>query len=112
MKRTEECKTEVSKFELKLPEKFDIKPNWVVDLPGGRKAHIYEEVTTREVRRPGGEWVETPVPGWRVIIVSRSSSFSNRYGNCGHSFHRELDVLVHLQELVYQFAETTDYDDE
>jgi hypothetical protein len=75
MRTVETTKVDVAPFELRVPEPFNVQPNFIVALPAKHKALIYN--TTEEVRdfsKPTdqrGHYAVKEVPAWRMVIVNR-----------------------------------------
>lgn len=107
---SEKTKAEYTPFELKLPELFDLKPEHVVDLPGGRKAEIYRVKVLPEFYNPRNDKVELiPADGWRVVIrTKRGSALTDRRGCYDNesTFNNNLALKLHLESLVKAFTPT------
>lgn len=118
MKSFTEIKTEVADFPLRLPAIFDIKPSMEVELPGGRKALIFDvQVEKYEGRN---QEITKLVPGWRIVIVNRRGiEDRGQYENRDCEFTNALSASLYLRRVAAFFAKkkrsqhnTTDYDDE
>lgn len=98
-------KEEVKPFQLQIPEPFNVKPAYEVELPSGYKARIYD---TESYDRYNNE--NKKVPAWRVVVINskglrptlpvlRRSHYDN-----DSTFTNPLDVAAHLEQLAYALS--------
>lgn len=99
---------EREEFKLKLPQVFDIKPAHEIELPGKRKALVYD--TTVENWEDNGKEgrVKRMKQGWRVIVITKlgfevAESGYYRFDR-GFETTDPLDVKLHISKLVKEFS--------
>lgn len=73
MKTTVTSTSRVDPYNLKLPEELQIKPKWVIELPGKHEARIYEDEQwqRRHIPQEDGRtlYAEERVKGYRVDVT-------------------------------------------
>lgn len=101
-------KVEQDGFELKLPDIFDLKPAYEIDLPAKRKALLYD--TTQYVRDYSlGDNKFTSKPGWRVVVVTRHGRVVNPHmhrNNDATVFTEPLSMFLYIKGLVQEYTKT------
>lgn len=98
---------EVKPFALQIPEPFNVKPAYEVELPSGYKARIYE---TKMRDRGSASVVDQYIPAWRIVVVNSkglrpSQSVLRWTHHANDTTHTEpLDVAAHLEHLAYALS--------
>lgn len=116
--RIEEVEKKMMPFAVKLPQVFDIKPAYEIELPAGRVAVVYAIKVEKD--HDGHTGKSKVLDGWRVVIRTRRGTFINfnRYEHTGEVFTDPLLLNLRLKALVIEYAkkmkttvEVTDLDD-
>lgn len=91
-------------FTLTFPEPFKIEPAYVVDLPRGWKAQVFE-VANIHVFSDGAEG-KPPVKGWRVVVRMKSGALSRNHNySSGNAYFRDpLNIRLYIENLAIELA--------
>jgi hypothetical protein len=110
MKRTDTEQTTVTPFELKLPEPFDIKPVYSIEMPAKHTARIYLTLfSERDYGQPSGgkDYTIVKKVGWRIVVVNRQGVTSRKFEYLSREAHTNpLDVTLQLQGIAKELSKT------
>jgi hypothetical protein len=99
MARTSRTKTtELTPFDLVLPDELKIEPIFTISLPGNHQALVYKDSRKTEKLKPdGGGYHTVDEEGFRLVVKGPKWGEHNLGGWKGHFYSSLLDVKLAIE---------------